>query len=288
MMDAYSFGKNQEDLDIEYNRIKQAYSEIFETSGLKTQSVGADSRSIGGNKSEEFMVISNIGEDNILFDEATGKAFNSELLDMENGREYLKETYGIENVDNLKTKKALELRHIFKLGDKYAKSMNATYTDKSGKNQIFIMGCYGIGVSRTLAMIYEQSIVYDKNNQFSGICLPINIAPYSLYIVPKLDDEEKTNKSIEVYKTLLENKVNVLYDDRDGISIGVKIKDSKITGTPYTAVFGKTLEEGFVEVENNLTAEKTNMKIDELIEIFTKFEKVRKYNIILDEKKLLT
>lgn len=283
MMDAYSFGKNLEDLNNEYNRMKEAYLEIFEVLGLKVQPVGADSGSIGGSKSEEFMCISDIGEDNILFDEATGIAFNSELLDREDAKEYLREIYGIENIDNLKTKKAVELGHIFQLGDKYAKSMNATYVDEYCKNQHFVMGCYGIGVSRTLAMVYENSLVRGKNNEFNGICLPLNITPYSIYIVPKLDDEEKKNQSIAAYQLLLEKGVSVLYDDRTEVSIGAKIKDCKITGTPYVAVFGRTLDCGYIEVENNLSGEKTNMTIDEFITNFTELEICRKNNMLLEK-----
>lgn len=282
MMDAYSFGKNQEDLDVEYARMKQAYLEIFETLGLKTQPVGADSGSIGGNKSEEFMCLSSIGEDNILVDENTGKAFNSELLDRPDAEEYLKNTYGIENIQTLKTKKAVELGHIFQLGDKYAKAMNATYTDENGNQKNFVMGCYGIGVSRTLAMVYENSMVVGKNNEFNGISLPLNIAPYSLYIIPKLDDREKLNQSLAVYKLLLKSDVQVLYDDRTELSIGAKIKDSKITGTPYVVVFGKTLEQGFVEVENNLTGEKTPLKVEDFVATFIQLENNKKRLTIED------
>lgn len=283
MMDAYSFGKNQEDLDNEYNRMKRAYLEIFETLGLKAQPVGADSGNIGGSKSEEFMCISDIGEDNILFDEKTGIAFNSELLDKEDAKEYLGKTYGIKDLENLKTRKAVELGHIFQLGDKYAKTMNATYVDENGKQQYYVMGCYGIGVSRTLAMIYEKSIIRGKNNEFNGISLPLNIAPYSVYIIPKLDDNEKTNKSTEVYQLLLEKCIPVLYDDRTELSIGAKIKDSKITGTPYVVVFGRTLDQGYVEVENNSTGEKLNMTIDEFILNFIEFESYKKHNISIEQ-----
>ena len=67
--------------------------------------------------------------------------------------------------------------------EKNAKAMSATYTDETGNQQNFVMGCYGIGVSRTLAMVYEKSIVRGKNNEFNGIALPLNIAPYSIYIL---------------------------------------------------------------------------------------------------------
>lgn len=283
MMDAYSFGRNQNDLDIEYERIKKAYLEIFETLGLSVQPVGADSGAIGGNKSEEFMCISDIGEDNILFDNTTGKAFNSELLDKKDCNEYLEKVYGIKNTESLQKKKAVELGHIFQLGDKYAKSMNATYVSESGKPQNYIMGCYGIGVSRTLAMIYENSIIRNKENKFEGISLPINLVPYTLYIIPKLDDKEKTIKAQAVYDSFLENGIQVLYDDRNELSIGAKLKDSKIVGVPYVAVFGKTLEQGYITVENNKTGDKIDLSLENFISSFIELEKYKKYNVSLEE-----
>lgn len=278
MMDAYSFGKNQKDLDVEYDNMKKAYLEIFDTLGLKAQPVGADNGSIGGSRSEEFMCISNIGEDNILFDKNTGKAFNSELLDRPDYKEYLKENYGIEDIDSLETRKAVELGHIFQLGDKYAKSMNATYIDETGNPKNFVMGCYGIGVSRTLAMVYENSLIL-RDGKFDGISLPINIAPYLLYIVPKTDDKEKLEQAELIYKLLSDKGVPVLYDDRNDLSIGAKIKDSKIVGTPYVAVLGKTLEQGFIEVENNATFAKTKISIEKFVEAFTMLHNNRNSNI---------
>lgn len=283
MMDAYSFGKDQNDLNIEYERMKKAYLEIFESLGLSVQPVGADSGAIGGNKSEEFMCVSDIGEDNILFDSITGKAFNSELLDRDNYKEYLENVYGIKNTESLQTKKAVELGHIFQLGDKYTKAMGATFIAENGKPKNFIMGCYGIGVSRTLAMVYENSLLKNNQNKFEGISLPINIVPYPLYIIPKLDDSDKTTKAQAVYDLLLENGVQILYDDRNELSIGAKLKDSRVVGTPYVAVFGKTLEHGFVTVENNKTGEKTDLTLEQFISAFVELEKYRKNNCSLEE-----
>ena len=274
MMDAYSFGKDQEELNIEYDNMKNAYLEIFEIFGLNVQPVGADNGSIGGSRSEEFMCISDFGEDNIIFDKITGKAFNSELLERADYKEYLKENYGIENIDMLETKKAVELGHIFQLGDKYAKSMNAFYIDEDGNQKNYMMGCYGIGVSRTLAMIYEKSLII-KDGKFEGISLPVNISPYLLYIVPKIDDETKTQQAMNMYNILTEKGIPVLYDDRADISIGAKIKDSKIVGTPYVAIFGKTLEEKYIEVENNLNGEKNKLNFEEFINFFDKIQSDR-------------
>lgn len=282
MMDAYSFGRNQQDLDLEYNKMKEAYLEIFKTLGLSVQPVGADSGAIGGNKSEEFMCISEIGEDNILVDTNIGKAFNSELLEKENYQDYLLENYEIKKTDSLQTKKAVELGHIFQLGDKYTKSMNATFISENGKPTNYIMGCYGIGVSRTLAMIYENSIIKNEKNEFTGICLPINIVPYLLYIIPKLDDEEKTTISQEMYNTLIKENVNVLYDDRKELSIGAKIKDSKILGIPYVVVFGNTIEKGYVTIENNKTNEKIDIPLEQFVNNFIKLEELKNNNYTLE------
>lgn len=278
MMDAYSFGRNQKDLDEEYENIKQAYLEIFNTLGLKVEPVGADSGSIGGNKSEEFMCISDIGEDNILYDEKTGTSFNEELLERPDYQEYLKNNYGINDTTTLKKRKAVELGHIFKLGDKYSKSMNATYIDEFSQNKNYIMGCYGIGVSRTLAMLYENSIV-TKDNKFTGIALPINVSPYLLHIIPKDDDLKKLNMATSIYKELLNNEVPILYDDRSSISIGSKIKDSQILGIPYTVVFGKTLEDNYLEIENNKTHQKIKIELSELIPIMKKLSHNRNTTI---------
>ncbi len=265
MMDAYSFGKDKQDLDVEYERMKQAYLDIFKELHLPVQPVGADSGAIGGSKSEEFMCISHIGEDTILFDEETGRAFNSELLEREDAKQYLLDTYGIKNIDKLTTKKAVELGHIFQLGDKYSKSMNGTYINNDGRPTHYVMGCYGIGVSRTLAMIYENNIIV-RDGKFEGVALPVNLAPYPVCIIPKVDDAEKLEIANKIYETLLENGIQVLFDDRLDVSIGAKIKDSKVLGTPYTVVFGNSLKEGKLEVENNKTGEKQLVNVEDFVE----------------------
>jgi len=277
MMDAYSFGKDKNDLDVEYERMKQAYMEIFEQLGLQVQPVGADSGAIGGSKSEEFMCLSEIGEDEILFDEETGKAFNSELLERADYKEYLLKTYGIKNTDKLIKKKATELGHIFQLGDKYSKAMNGAFVNKEGKQEQYVMGCYGIGVSRTLAMVYENNILM-KNGKFDGIALPENLSPYAIYIIPKDDDQEKLEIAHKTYNELTMKGVSVLYDDRAEMSIGAKIKDSRVLGVPYTVVLGKSLDNGVVEVENNKTGEKTVVQISEFISYCV--EKFQKTNNI--------
>lgn len=265
MFDAYSFGKDKNDLDIEYDNMKQAYFEIFDTLGLKVFPVGADSGSIGGAKSEEFMMLSDIGEDTVFYDAKTGKAFNKELLDRPDYKQYLLDNYGIEDVEHLEQKKTVELGHIFQLGDKYSKSMSASFIDANGKEQNFVMGCYGIGVSRTLATIYENAVV-QKDGKFDGISLPVNIAPYTFYMIAKTDDEQKLQTANNIYHQLNCAGVKVLFDDRNDISIGAKIKDCKMTGAPYLVIFGKSLDEGFVEIESTKTGEKQKVELSVFVE----------------------
>ncbi len=269
MMDAYSFGRDYNDLDTQYEKMKKAYLEIFKELGLDVQPVGADNGDFGGKKSEEFMCISEIGEDTILFDTVTGQAFNQELLERPDHKQYLLDVYGVKDTDSLVTKRAVELGHIFQLGDKYSKAMGGTYVNSNNSLSHYVMGCYGIGVSRTLAMVYEANAIV-KNDKVEGVALPLNIAPYKLYIVPKTDDASKYAVANKIYEELNKNGVSVLIDDREDLSIGTKIKDSKITGTPFVVVCGKSIDNGILELENNKTGEKTEMKIDEFVEYCTK------------------
>ncbi len=270
MMDAYSFNKNEEDLIDSYKNIKQAYLRIFKRLGLDVVPVVADSGAIGGKKSEEFMMLSDIGEDTILYDENTGIALNTEILERPDYKEYLKTEYGIEDISELKEKKAVELGHIFQLGTKYSEKMNATYTDKDGKEKPFYMGCYGIGISRTLAVIYEKSIVRDEKGNPIGISLPREIAPYFLQIIPKSNNIEKVREANELYELLKQRGLNVILDDRENITVGASIKDCKILGTPYMAVLGDKVKAGEIEIEDTKTGNKRIIPKGELIEFLNK------------------
>lgn len=268
MMDAYSFNLSEEDLVNTYNNIRQAYLEIFRKIGLDLIPVAADNGAIGGKKSEEFMLLSPIGEDTILYDEQTKTALNTEILERENYEQYLKEEYGITDISRLEKRKAIELGHIFQLGTKYSETMNGTYIAQDGKSALYYMGCYGIGVSRTVATIYEESVLKDENGKVNGFVLPESVAPYKLQIIPKMDNEEKVKEANEIYNTLTDKGIGVILDDRNINSIGLKIKDCKVLGTPYMAVLGDKVENGKIELENVRTGEKEIISIEELINKF--------------------
>lgn len=274
MMDAYSFDLNAEESAKAYQNIRKAYLEIFEILGLKAQPVAADSGAMGGNLSEEFMLESPIGEDTILVDKETGIAFNTEILEREDADEYLREKYGIKDKNNVEAKKSIELGHIFQLGTKYTESMNAKYIDQEGNEQLLYMGCYGIGVSRTVATIYEENVVTGKNGETKGISLPVSVAPYLLQIIPK---EEKREIAQNLYSELMEANVPVILDDRTQGMLGAKIKDCLMLGTPYMLVIGDKQEEGKFEVENSKTGEKQIYTKEELIKEFVNINNSRKY-----------
>lgn len=274
MMDAYSFDLNAEESAKAYQNIRKAYLEIFEILGLKVQPVAADSGAMGGNLSEEFMLESPIGEDTILVDKETGIAFNTEILEREDADEYLREKYGIKDKNNVEAKKSIELGHIFQLGTKYTESMNAKYIDQEGNEQLLYMGCYGIGVSRTVATIYEENVVTGKNGESKGISLPVSVAPYLLQIIPK---EEKREIAQNLYNELMEANVPVILDDRTQGMLGAKIKDCLMLGTPYMLVIGDKQEEGKFEVENSKTGEKQIYTKEELIKEFVNINNSRKY-----------
>ena len=270
MMDAYSFNLSEEDLANTYKNIREAYLEIFETIGLQAIPVAADNGAMGGKKSEEFMLLSAIGEDTILYDEVTGIALNTEILERENYEEYLSEEYGITDISRLEKRKAIELGHIFQLGTKYSETMNGTYIAQDGKPALYYMGCYGIGISRTVATIYEESVLKDENGKVQGFVLPESVSPYKVQIIPKMDNEEKVKEAIELYTKLSEKGIGAILDDRNIGSIGVKIKDCKVLGTPYMAVLGDKVESGKVELENVRTGEKEIISVEELVSRFSK------------------
>ena len=160
----------------------------------------------------------------------------------------------------LKVTKGIEVGNIFQLGTKYSKPMKAVYLDENGKAQPYIMGCYGIGISRTAAAAVEAH--YDEH----GIKWPIAIAPYHVVIVPvNIKDELQMKVAEEMYQKLQKAGVEVVLDDRDERA-GVKFKDADLIGFPFRITAGKTLAEGFVEYKIRETDETLKLTPDEVVQ----------------------
>ena len=265
MLDAYSFDVDEEGMAKSYENVRKAFLEIFEKIGMKVIPIVADNGAMGGKKSEEFMLISEQGEDKILYNEETKIGLNTEILEREDYKEYLKEEYGIEDIFGFKEIRTMELGHIFQLGTRYSEMMNGKFTDKDGKEALYYMGCYGIGVSRTVAALYEQCLINDPKWGSCGFSLPEEIAPFKIQIIPKMDNEEKVKKAEEIYQKLSNAGIGAILDDRENINIGAKIKDAKVLGTPYILVIGDKQEGENLELENTKTGEKQVLTVEELL-----------------------
>ncbi|NLK95607.1 MAG: proline--tRNA ligase [Clostridiales bacterium] len=409
MKDAYSFDKDQEGLDLSYNKMHDAYVKIFNRCGLDAKCVQADSGAIGGSNSAEFMVKSEVGEDDVVFCDAcnyaaniekavaipekaeaedlkelkkvstpgvktiedlegyfniTSKKFVKTLLfnidgkivavlvrgdrevnevkvsnaigeviniEMATAEEVKKATsaavgfagpiglnvdkilvdeevtymynfivganetdYHYENVNykrdfegvvgdfrnvtngekcplcggDITISRGTEVGHIFKLGTKYSEAMKGNFIDENGKEKPFLMGCYGIGVTRTMASIIEQ------HNDENGIIWPLAVAPYHLSLIPvNIKDEEQMKVAERLYDELTKLGIEVLMDDRNERA-GVKFKDSELMGIPMRVTVGKKINEG--QIEFKLRAEKDNevIKIEELCDrVIEEFKK---------------
>lgn len=400
MKDAYSFDKDQAGLDVSYDKMHDAYVKIFNRCGIDAKCVEADSGAIGGANSAEFMVKSEVGEDDVVFCSACDYAANiekaeatpekaevEELLEMEkvatpdsrgiyevseflkvspkktvkllmfnvdgkivgvvvrgdrevnevkvanaaqasgdiimaSNEEYTKATncepgfggpvgikvdlllvdeevanmynmilganetgYHLKNVNygrdfegvvgdfrkiesgekcpkcgsEVTIARGIEVGHIFKLGTKYSAAMNATFIDENGKNVPFVMGCYGIGVTRTMASIIEQH--HDEN----GIIWPLSVAPYHVSVIPvNIKDEAQMKIANKLYDELRKIGVDAILDDRNERP-GVKFKDSELIGIPMRVTVGKKITDGEVEFKLR-DGEMEVIKIEDVLE----------------------
>lgn len=400
MKDAYSFDKDQAGLDVSYDKMHDAYVKIFNRCGIDAKCVEADSGAIGGANSAEFMVKSEVGEDDVVFCSACDYAANiekaeatpekaevEELLEMEkvatpdsrgiyevseflkvspkktvkllmfnvdgkivgvvvrgdrevnevkvanaaqasgdiimaSNEEYTKATncepgfggpvgikvdlllvdeevanmynmilganetgYHLKNVNygrdfegvvgdfrkiesgekcpkcgsEVTIARGTEVGHIFKLGTKYSAAMNATFIDENGKNVPFVMGCYGIGVTRTMASIIEQH--HDEN----GIIWPLSVAPYHVSVIPvNIKDEAQMKIANKLYDELRKIGVDSILDDRNERP-GVKFKDSELIGIPMRVTVGKKITDGEVEFKLR-DGEMEVIKIEDVLE----------------------
>ncbi len=161
----------------------------------------------------------------------------------------------------LKVTRGIEVGNIFQLGTKYSKPMNAVFTDVDGKTKPYVMGCYGIGISRTAAAAVEAH--YDE----FGIKWPLAIAPYHAIVIPvSTKDELQMKVANDIYETLKKHGVEIVIDDRDERP-GVKFKDAELIGFPYIITVGKSINEGLVEFKIREINEKSQMKPEDAAEI---------------------
>lgn len=245
MKDAYSFDEDEEGLEESYRKMFTAYNKIFKNCGLDFLVLEADPGVMGGSLSHEFMVPAPVGEDTLFYCPNCEKYYKSEEKCKACGA-------------SLEIKKMIEIGHIFKLGTKYSSAQEGYFLDKDGVRKPFIMGCYGIGVSRIITAVVEQS--YDDK----GIIWPETISPFDINIlILDRENEQLMAEGLAIQDTLEKDGIEVLIDDRDQPP-GVKFNDAYLIGIPYIAILGKNyIKTKKIEVELRKTKEKLTLTKEE-------------------------
>lgn len=266
MKDLYSWHENQKDFENYYSIVKKAYLKIFERCGL-TAKVTEGSGGIFSEKiSYEFMVLTQAGEDDILYCGQCSYCVNLDIAKLRAGAVCPKCRKG-----KLKAARASEVGNVFDLGQKYSKDFKLELTDKKGRKFYPIMGCYGLGISRLLGVIVEKWV--DEK----GIIWPESVAPYQVHLVQlsnyKLPARRRgrqiTNYSKRVYEKLREAGIEVLWDDREDVSAGEKFADADLLGIPVRLVAsGKT--------KDKLEFKKRNQDKTELLSFGEVLQKLKK------------
>ena len=160
--------------------------------------------------------------------------------------------------------RAIEIGHIFQLGKKYAQALGLTVLDKEGKPQVVTMGSYGIGVSRAVAAIAEQT--YDE----LGLCWPAEIAPVDVHIVATGKEDKPFEVAEQIAKDLEAKGLEVLLDDRREASAGVKFKDAELIGVPKIIIVGKSLADGKVEIRDRKSSDKVEVALADVVKTLVK------------------
>lgn len=238
----YSFSKDKAEHDAFYEKIKDAYVRVYRRAGIGQQTyVTFASGGTFSKYSHEFQTVSDAGEDTIYVDEQKGIAINKEVFTDE-----VLADLGVDK-NTLVEKKAIEVGNIFSLGFKFSEPFDLTYKNAEGEDVPVFMGSYGIGVTRLMGTIVE-TLSDDK-----GIIWPESVAPFKVHLVGLGEDMTEAET---LYKTLVGQGIEVLFDDRAGLTAGEKFTDADLLGMPWRVVVSKrSLENGGAEVKKRADAD---------------------------------
>ncbi|QPM69281.1 proline--tRNA ligase [Atribacter laminatus] len=255
MKDLYSFDRDYEGLKVSYQKMYDAYSKIFASCGLEYIAVRADSGVIGGDVSHEFLIIADSGEEKVMRCPKCLVASTQEISDCPECHAGMEEKRGI------------EVGHIFQLGTKYSESMKAYFVDQDGKEKPLIMGCYGIGIGRTMAAAIEAN--HDEN----GIKWPWNIAPYEIIIIPvKLKNQAGMELAESISQQLAHQGYETIWDDRE-VSAGYKFKEADLIGFPIQVIVGeKALKNGTLEIKIRSNGKRIECTREQLVSVIKKIK----------------
>lgn len=268
MKDAYSFDLDKEGAKKSYDIMYEAYLKVFKRMGLTAIPVRADNGAIGGDLSHEFQILAETGESQIYYD----KKFDDLIAQDELNPDEMRKLYAAADEmhdeekcpvakEDLRTRRGVEVGHIFNFGTKYTKAMNVTILDKDGKSVYPDMGSYGIGVSRLVGAIIESS------HDDSGIIWPKSVAPFKVGLVNIRTGDEACDKACEdIYNKLQNANVEVLYDDTKE-SAGKKFASMDLIGLPWQVAVGpRGVAGGMVEFKNRKTGEKQEISVESALE----------------------
>ena len=277
MKDLYSFHTTEKDFQNYYEIAKRAYFKIFERCGLEVILTQASGTGFTKEYTHEFQVLAPGGEDTTIFCPKKDFAQNKEITKSKKGSR----CPVCKNI--LREAKSIEVGNIFPLGKKYSQDMNATFVDKDGKKKFIVMGCYGIGVSRTLGAVVEV------NHDEKGIIWPEEISPFQVHLI-YIENTEKVREVAErLYKNLSffapqkrsyggstvasgvggqRTSFEVLYDDRVEKTAGEKFTDCDLIGIPWRVLVSeKTLQKKSVEIKKRNKKETRLVKIGNIKQI---------------------
>lgn len=264
MKDGYSFDLDYESAKKAYDLVYETYLKIFKRMGLTAIPVKADTGAIGGDLSHEFQILADTGESQLYYDAAFEELMAQDELDLEKLRglyAMADEMHDPANcpVDekNLRTRRGIEVGHIFYFATKYSAAMNATVQDKEGKQVHPHMGSYGIGVSRLVGAIIESS------HDDAGIVWPESVAPFRVGLINiKVGDEACDKVCDAFYAKLKDAGVEVLYDDTKD-SAGKKFSTMDLIGLPWQVSIGpRGVAAGTVELKCRKTGEKEELSVE--------------------------
>jgi prolyl-tRNA synthetase len=224
MKDLYSWHINQKDFDDYYQKAKEAYLKIFSRLGLNAKVTEASGGGFSEKISYEFEVLTDAGEANILYCDKCDYCVNVDDIQKYKVGEDCPKC----KKDKLKSALASEVGNVFDLGQKYTHAFGLTVRNEKGENVYPIMGCYGIGITRTMGVIVEK--FHDER----GIIWPKSIAPFDVHLV-ELKSQTSKVKGEEIYNKLMDAKVDTLWDDRD-VPAGEKFADADLIGIPVRLV----------------------------------------------------
>ncbi|MFA6447655.1 MAG: aminoacyl--tRNA ligase-related protein [Patescibacteria group bacterium] len=267
MKDMYSFHADREDFEKYYELVKQTYLKIFIRLGLDAKVVEASGGSFTKKYSHEFQVITPAGEDKIIACEACTFAQNSEISEYKEGDK-------CPNCGKkLKDVKGIEIANIFDLGGKFTDAFKVNYTDAEGKQNPVVMGCYGIGTTRLVGAITEV------HNDAKGLSWPLSVAPFHVHLVSLnakgADEVARVYDAAEaLYNDLLDQGIEVIWDDREGLSAGEKFSTADLLGIPLRLVVStKTLDQNSIEFKQRNSDENELIQMDDVIDSIKEFTK---------------